>query len=105
MGKGDKKTKKGKRFMGSYGVSRKRKSNRTIFKSKRKPSVKKKEEQDKVEVEELTGITKKEPAKKTKAKAKAQPKAKAKKAAVKKTPAKKKATASTSDGKKTAKKK
>ena len=102
MGKGDKKTKKGKRFMGSYGVSRKRKSNKTIFKSKSKPSVKK-EEQEKGEVEELTGITKKESAKKTKTKA--QPKAKAKKAAVKKAPTKKKATASTSDGKKTTKKK
>jgi ribosomal small subunit protein bTHX len=65
MGKGDKKTAKGKRTMGSYGNSRKRKSSSTSI----KPSLKK--------TESVTAEKKPSAAKKTKAPA-------AKKTAVKK---------------------
>ena len=40
MGKGDRKTKKGKRFIGSYGNTRKHKS--SLFAIKNKPTTKKK---------------------------------------------------------------
>ncbi len=91
MGKGDKKTKKGKRFMGSYGVLRRRKSAKAVYKPKRKPSTKKKEADEELAAEEVTGSVKKETAKKAKAKPKTKAKAKAK-AKTKKAPAKKAAT-------------
>ena len=75
MGRGDKKTAKGKRTMGSYGNSRKRKSTAAVV----KPSVKKVAKKDEATVE-----------KKTVAKKAATPKAKVeKKPAVKKVAAKK----------------
>lgn len=42
MGKGDIKTKKGKRFAGSYGVSRKRKENKAVIEPKPKKKAAKK---------------------------------------------------------------
>jgi len=41
MGKGDKKTAKGKRAQGSYGITRKRNSNSTTVAAPAKPKVKK----------------------------------------------------------------
>lgn len=78
MGKGDKKTKKGKRFMGSFGVIRPKKKSKGAYvaspaKAKAKPAAVKVEEV----VEEVKAV--KAPAKKAAAK-----KAPAKKAAAKK---------------------
>ena len=77
MGKGDKKSKKGKISSGSYGVSRKRKKN-TPYVAKVKKVAPKKEEAPVAEE-----VEKKSPAKKSAAK----------KPAAKKTPAKKKPAA------------
>jgi len=41
MGKGDKKSRKGKLFMGSFGNSRNSKTSTTVKPEKRKPEVKK----------------------------------------------------------------
>jgi len=92
MGKGDKKTKKGKRFMGSYGILRKRKPAKVAYQPKKKTSAKKIEVEEDVPVEEVKGTAEKTPAKKAKAKSKAKPKAKAakKKASAQKKETKKK---------------
>ena len=75
MGKGDKKSKKGKISSGSYGVSRKRKK-KTVFVAEIKKATPKKEKDP---VEETKAPTKKVAAKKTTTK-----KAPVKKAAAKK---------------------
>jgi len=89
MGRGDKKTEKGKRFMGSYGISRKRKKKKATGFHKKKPVAKKK-----METVEVTDLEAEKPIEK----------ASTKKAAVKKTSAKKTA-AKSSKTKKTATKK
>lgn len=96
MGKGDKKTKKGKRFMGSYGVIRKRKSNKPVYKPKRKPSARKKDAEVEEEVK-TTAVKAKGKTEKAKGKTEKAKKPTAKKAASKK-------TASTKTTKKTSKK-
>ena len=84
MGKGDKKTTKGKRFKGSYGVSRPRKSGKKAYVPKRTKT--KKVEAPAEEVEEVVvaeeSKPKKAPAKKAAAKKPAK-KAAAKKPATK----------------------
>ena len=68
MGKGDRKTKKGKRTIGSYGNSRKRKSNVKVeIPVKKKKTVKKKE----TKASDESKPVKKAPAKKAPAKKKA----------------------------------
>lgn len=67
MGKGDKKTKKGKIFAGSYGNSRKRKEaiKNVVAKPKAKKTTEAKtEEPKKVSVVKKSATTKKAPAKK-----------------------------------------
>lgn len=86
MGKGDKKTTKGKRFKGSYGVSRKRKSGKVAYIPKK--SVKAKEVETPADVVEETT---KAPVKKAAKKKSSAKKPVAKKAAPKKAAAKKKA--------------
>lgn len=73
MGKGDKKTKKGKTFAGSYGKTRKRKSAATVVvtaKPKKAAPAKEKEVEKPVEkkVAEKKPVAKKAPAKKPAAK-------------------------------------
>lgn len=81
MGKGDKKTKKGKRFLGSYGVTRvQKKSSVTAAAPVEKPKKASKPAKPKAEAEEKPKPVKKEAAE-------AKPKA------VKKEPAEKKAAA------------
>jgi ribosomal small subunit protein bTHX len=94
MGRGDKKTKKGKRFLGSFGVSRKSKVKKEIPAPKPK-AVKPVKEQPVTEEKPKAA-----PKPKAASKAKAEPKAKAEKtnaekkpAATKKEPAAKKAAA------------
>ena len=90
MGKGDKKTAKGKRFKGSYGVSRKRKSGNGIYVPKKAVKAKKVEVdiEEQATAVEVTGIEESKPKKPTSRKAAS--KKPAKKAAAKKAPAKKK---------------
>jgi 30S ribosomal protein S31 len=61
MGKGDKKTAKGKRTMGSYGVTRKRKEEKVVI----VPKVKKVKKVKKVASETTKPAAKKPAAKKT----------------------------------------
>jgi ribosomal small subunit protein bTHX len=82
MGKGDKKTTKGKRFKGSYGVSRKRKTGKGTYVPKG-TSKGKKVETSIEEVDTVVEIAEKEKSKKSPAK-KAVAKKPAKKAATKK---------------------
>ena len=90
MGKGDRKTKKGKRAMGSYGVSRKRKSSAPVVISKpkkKKADIKAKTTKEVDPVETIA--TKKAETKKTTAKKTTTKKPAAKKPAAKKPTAKK----------------
>ena len=97
MGKGDKKTKRGKIVNGSYGRLRKRKKEKTRYV---KPAVAQAPKEEKAEVAEETSPVKKAPAKKsttkkttakktTKTAEKAEKKPAAKKTTAKKTTAKK----------------
>ena len=79
MGKGDKKTTKGKRFKGSYGVSRKRKTGKGTYVPKRTTKAKKVE----ASVEELDTVVE------TAGKEKSKPKKAPAKRTVAKKPAKK----------------
>jgi ribosomal small subunit protein bTHX len=99
MGKGDRKTKRGKRFMGSYGKKRQRKSS-TSFEEINSP---KKQSTAKKSSAKKTTAKKSEPAKKATAKKSTATKSTAKKTTAKKaTDAKKKAeTKKKSDDKKT----
>lgn len=108
MGKGDKKTKRGKIIMGSSGVRRKRKRNRyvappavkKVVKTEKEEAVKPKAEVKKTPVKKKTTAAKASVVKKT-SKAKAVKKAEVKetpvKAEVKKTPAKTKAKPKTKE--------
>ena len=79
MGKGDKKTTKGKRFKGSYGVSRKRKTGKGTYVPKKTTKAKKVE----ASIEELDTVVE------TAGKEKPKPKQAPAKRAVAKKPAKK----------------
>lgn len=75
MGKGDKKTKKGKITSGSYGVSRKRKSTSTVvFKAKPKAKAKKVEKATEKTEPKKVAAKKKPAAKKAPAKKKTEDK-------------------------------
>ena len=105
MGKGDKKTTKGKRFKGSYGVSRKRKTGKGTYVPKGTTKGKKVETGIE-EVDTVVEIAEKEKSKPKKAPAKkAVAKKPAKKAAAKKTASKKVAAKKKATKKKTTKKK
>jgi len=95
MGKGDRKTKKGKIFRGSYGVTRKRKKKNAFTVTRNKSSAKK----ITAPVEDLAEIIITEEAKPKKASTKktAEKKPATKKAASKKAPAKKTAKKAASD--------
>ncbi|MBL4754490.1 MAG: 30S ribosomal protein THX [Flavobacteriales bacterium] len=79
MGKGDKKTTKGKRFKGSYGVSRQKKNGKAVYVPK-KTAKAKTEEAPKDATEAVEAPAKKAAAKKPAAKKAAPKKAAAKKA-------------------------
>ena len=65
MGRGDKKTAKGKRFKGSYGVTRKKKSNTTAYVAKPKKAKVKAETETTTKKAAPKKTTKKTAAKKT----------------------------------------
>lgn len=84
MGKGDKKTAKGKRFKGSYGVSRKKKSGKKAYVPKKSTKTKKEDAPVEAPVEAKEAPAKKKTASKKKPAKKAAPK----KATAKKKPKK-----------------
>lgn len=91
MGKGDKKTKKGKRFLGSYGVKRKQKTVTAITPAEKPKTPKPAKVKAEAAVEEKTKAVKKEAAEpKPKAPKKEPAEKKEKEAAAPKATAKKK---------------